>query len=414
MPETAQESPGRQRRSTGVAARPLRICLVTPAYPPMVGGIARYTWDLAQGLTGRGHDVVVLVAAGKRPESAADGAGGPRVRWLVDTTPTARLLRTVPGGTDLRRSLQVAREIRSLHAERPFDVVECASWRALGAAHSLRKSAPQLLRATTAIAQVPKESGGWTDRLRDLAGRRVLDASERVCLARSERVIAPTESHLQSLPPRIRSTGGVMPFGIPAPVGEPRRSGDTVLYVGRLSGRKGFDLFASAASLLLAEDASARIVIAGKDHIDDTGSMWEKHGEPLSRRYGERVAWRGEVSDAELEELYWTSDVCAVPSRYESFGLVFLEANSHGLPVVAWNTAFGREVAGPGARLVTPWDARAYADALHDTLRSAAGAPLTGQGLRELTAERYGMERFVERTESLYREMAAAPAQRTE
>lgn len=390
----------------------LRICLVTPAYPPMVGGVSRYTWDLARGLVCRGHEVVVLVAPGDPPEGVETDLGGPVVRWLTQNLVEARFMRSLPGIMDLARSVQVLRVLQTLHDLRPFDVVEFASWRALGAAHSLAKVAPQVLRVTTGIAQVPQESGGLRGRFADRMGRWVLGTAERICLSNSDSIISPTKNHLRKLPARVRLAATVMPFGISQPIGHPRRSGNTVLYVGRLSGRKGFDLFAAAANFLLTKDPLARVTVVGRDHVDATGSAWEKFGAPLIHCYGDRVEWLSEVSDEELNILYWSSDVCAVPSRYESFGLVFIEAASHGVPVVAWDTPFAREVAGESATLVKPWNTRAYGDALCAALHAVREGHFSGAWLRELTEEQFGMQNFLDRTESLYVKLVTVPRDR--
>jgi glycosyltransferase involved in cell wall biosynthesis len=180
-----------------------------------------------------------------------------------------------------------------------------------------------------------------------------------------------------------------------------------VLFVGRLSARKGFDLFAQSIDLLLTAVPTARVVIVGHDVVDAGGSAWQQYGQPLKHRHGDRVDWRSEVSEYELDELYWASDVCALPSRYESFGLVFAEAGLRGLPVVAWDIPFAREVGAGTAVLVPPWHAAAYAEALGSTLLAVAEGRLGGDALRRVAEERYSLNQFVERTEALYAGLAA-------
>ncbi|WUS99723.1 glycosyltransferase family 4 protein [Streptomyces sp. NBC_00708] len=377
----------------------------------MVGGIGRNTWDLARGLVGRGHEVLVLVACGRKPEGAESGTvrDNLTVHWLEDGRKGGGPLRALPGVSDLSRSLRVRRELSRLQSRHgPFDVIEFASWRALGMMHSMAKVAPQLLRATTGIAQVPRDEGGLADRARDQIGRWVLGAAEWVCLVKSDVVVAPTTAHLEHVPRRARRATTIMPFGVAVPTGTPRRAGNTVLFVGRLSGRKGFDLFAKSAELLLAARPTARIVLVGHDLVDANGSAWERYGEPIKRQYGDRLEWRPEVTDAELDELYWTSDVCAMPSRYESFGLVFAEANLRGMPVVAWDTDFAREVGGDAAVLVPRWDVQAYAEKLGDTLDATTDGRIDGEAIRSLTRDLYGLDRWVESTEAIYAATAAA------
>jgi glycosyltransferase involved in cell wall biosynthesis len=76
------------------------------------------------------------------------------------------------------------------------------------------------------------------------------------------------------------------------------------------------------------------------------------------------VEVRGEVSRAELHELYAESRVFALTSRCESFGLPAVEAQAFGTPVVASACTAVPEVCGRGAELTPPGDASATASAL--------------------------------------------------
>jgi glycosyltransferase involved in cell wall biosynthesis len=84
---------------------------------------------------------------------------------------------------------------------------------------------------------------------------------------------------------------------------------------------------------------------------------------------------RGPVSDAELAGLYASADLFALPSRYEGYGIVYAEALSFGLPVVACAVGPVPEVVGgEAALLVPPGDT--------DALSGALGQLLSDVGLR--------------------------------
>jgi glycosyltransferase involved in cell wall biosynthesis len=90
------------------------------------------------------------------------------------------------------------------------------------------------------------------------------------------------------------------------------------------------------------------------------------------------VHFHGIVSEATLASLYGGADVFVMPSRGEGFGLVFLEAMAHGLPVVAGNDDAAGEVVRDGETgvLVDPSSSddleAAIADILTDSRRRAA------------------------------------------
>ena len=113
-----------------------------------------------------------------------------------------------------------------------------------------------------------------------------------------------------------------------------------VLFVGRLERRKGIDLILEAASDILASDSNAILVIAGRDPENWTG----RFATALSPTDRSRVFFLGEVSDAMREKLMAKAYCLLFPSRYESFGLVPLEAFVHGVPVIAARAAAIPEV----------------------------------------------------------------------
>jgi glycosyltransferase involved in cell wall biosynthesis len=105
-------------------------------------------------------------------------------------------------------------------------------------------------------------------------------------------------------------------------------SGRIVLFIGRLERRKGVDLIVEAAAEILRSDPSAHLVLAGRDV---EGWM----ARPIAPELRGRLHFVGEVDNVTREKLLARAWCLLFPSRYESFGLVPLEAFVHGVPVVA-------------------------------------------------------------------------------
>ncbi len=106
----------------------------------------------------------------------------------------------------------------------------------------------------------------------------------------------------------------------------------------------------------------------------------------------------GEVSDEELLEWYTRSDVLALFSQYEAFGLVFFEAMVHGVPVLTHDVGANRELLAKGAVVVPRFDeASAVAELVrlvnNDDHRRRLGQEARDYAVREYTwstvAERY-------------------------
>ena len=106
-----------------------------------------------------------------------------------------------------------------------------------------------------------------------------------------------------------------------------------VLFVGRFAPEKGLDRLLQAVARL-KHIHKLRLIVVGGDGERDAAyrRMLE-----LSRACGiaDRVAFTGRIDQADLPPYYSAADLLALPSSYESFGMVALEAMACGTPVIA-------------------------------------------------------------------------------
>ena len=137
----------------------------------------------------------------------------------------------------------------------------------------------------------------------------------------------------------------------------------TALFVGSGFARKG--LATAIEAFAAFRDGESRLVVVGKGDRRPYQALAARSG------VGERVVWLGARSD--LERWYAAADIVVLPSRYEPFGNVHLEALAAGLPVVASARAGGAEIIADGINgsVVDPVDSRAVTAAL-ERLSSAA------------------------------------------
>jgi SAM-dependent methyltransferase len=122
-----------------------------------------------------------------------------------------------------------------------------------------------------------------------------------------------------------------------------------VLFVGRLERRKGVDLLLEAAATLIDEHLDIEFYLVGSDsiHTELANQNYQKWFEQTFSSRPDilsRVVFVGPVSEEELHQHYADASIFCLPSRYESLGLVLMEAMSFGLPVVASNTGGMKEV----------------------------------------------------------------------
>jgi len=170
-----------------------------------------------------------------------------------------------------------------------------------------------------------------------------------------------------------------------------------LLFVGRLDRQKGIDVLFRALQEL-REDAFALII--GAPTLRDFAT-------PAAVDNSTSLGW---MSGPQIETYYRSADVLLVPSRWEGFGLVAVEAMRAGLPVVASNVGGLAEIVADGLTgvLVAPGDHGALAGAIRAL--SAQQRQRMGVAGRQRFLELFTIERAHEELCALYRKLAAQGA----
>jgi len=428
-----QPPPGRRLAYTFASSTPLvgrdmrrlHVCVVTKEFPPFrgMGGIGTLYYHLVTELLQMGHYITVVLP-GERDDQYQRG------RFQIKYVGQREVCEgggDMPGfGANLGWSLSALAAVAAVNEERPVDVVDSALWDAEALALALLPHSdrpPLVVRLVTPFATALKHNG-WAvgDREREFFMR-----AERTVIERADAVlpiswaIADTVEHEHGLQRDARwvlaqcgiaywpsfdsgrdykafTTVNGKPFDLPA-------KARIVLFIGRLERRKGIDTLVEAARRFLAADPNAWLVIAGRDIEGWTQRL---HGE-LGDSLAQRARVFGEVDTATREKLLHAAHCVVFPSRYESFGLVPLEAFVHGTPVVGARAGAIPEVIDDGgAGLLFDVDSpQALADcvirllrdeALHDQLAKGAH-----QRIRAFSSRRSAVQAV-----ELYRGLTAA------
>ena len=141
---------------------------------------------------------------------------------------------------------------------------------------------------------------------------------------------------------------------------------DTLLYVGRISKRKGIDFLIRSIPGVVATLPAARLLVAGKgEYLHRMKALVQELGIERS------VTFLGFVPDDELNSLYNRAGVVVVPSIFEGFGISVIEALATGTRVVGSDVDGIREILSGSefGRLVSYGDTVALAEALIAELR---------------------------------------------
>jgi glycosyltransferase involved in cell wall biosynthesis len=187
-----------------------------------------------------------------------------------------------------------------------------------------------------------------------------------------------------------------------------------VTLLARYQAVKGHDVFLAAARLVAREAPDARFVVAGEN------AFGVKADEAFGRRVRaiadgdtvvrERVSFPGWVSRP--ERLLAASDVVVVPSRFESFGMVPVEAMASGVPVVSTDVGGPAEtiVDGETGYLVPPGRPEAIARRVLALLRDPALRARMGRAGRARVEARFSLDRYASGFASVVDELAGPRA----
>jgi D-inositol-3-phosphate glycosyltransferase len=175
--------------------------------------------------------------------------------------------------------------------------------------------------------------------------------------------------------------------------------------VGRIDPMKGVDVLIRAMALLAGRAASARLVVVGSPGLD-AGEYEDAVKKDAERLLGQRVRFVGPRSD--VPQVLRALDVLVNASAAEPFGLIVLEAQACGVPVVAPSSGGIPDFVtdGDNGLLVPPGDPASLARALESLLSDASLRERLGRRGRETAVAKHGLDLRVARLAQIYRTAA--------
>jgi glycogen synthase len=339
---------------------PRRILILTWEYPPVIeGGLARHVRKLAEELVSQGT-VVDVLTRGRDDSAACEHQRGVTVHRVSEPRFPRDLDRFLGWVAQMNddmlasgRALACALEGAEEHA---YDLVHGHDWLVAHASAALSDllGVPYL---TTIHATEHGRHQGWVDK----PPQSHIHAIERWMAHRADSVITCSyymRGHVADIYDIDESRITVIPNGIDPSDLRPVDDLQTlrrqfaqpqeklVLLVGRLVYEKGFQLAFDALPEVLRKVPGVRFLVAGSGtHEGELKAQAERLG------LAEHGVFLGWIGDDALHSLYRIADLCVVPSLYEPFGLVALEAMASGCPCIVADTGGLREVVPAGERV---------------------------------------------------------------
>jgi glycogen synthase len=325
----------------------MRALILSWEYPPLIeGGLARHVRKLAENLAERGLDVHVI-ARGREEDPREEERGGVLIHRVREPQRPRDLGEFVTWIERMNGDM-LAHGV-DLGDRYDFDVVHGHDWLVAGAGDHLANR----FRAPFVVTIHATEYGrhqGWVGK----HPQSYIHGVERWMANRAQRVItcsAYMREHVADIYGLEESRIAVIPNGIDpselVPVNDldalRRRFASPnetlVLLVGRLVYEKGFQLALEALPGLIERVGDVRFIVAGSGTAEK-----ELRGQASQLGLDAHGTFLGWIGDDLLHSLYRIADLTVVPSIYEPFGLVALEAMASGCPCLVADTGGLREV----------------------------------------------------------------------
>ncbi|MET8232182.1 glycosyltransferase family 4 protein [Micromonospora sp. NPDC005298] len=390
-------------------ARHLRVLMLSWEYPPvLVGGLGRHVHALSVALAAAGHEVTVVTrhTDGAPLEEYADGVRILRAPEDPVTFPLATsslLAWTMAFNHTLTRTALRATEAGS------YDVIHAHDWLVAHTAITLAQHLDLPLVTTIHATEAGRHQGWLPEEM-----NRTIHGVEHWLSGSSTRVIT-CSGYMRDQVTTLFDIPGtqvdVVPNGVddrawrarPRAVASARArfagSGPLVGYAGRLVYEKGVQHLVHAVPRLREQHPGLRVLIAGD-------GPYRAELETQARRLSlsSTVRFTGFLDSTQLPAVLGATDATVVPSLYEPFGMVALEAAAAGAPLAVARTGGLAEIVEPGVTGVTfpHSDPDALAGAVGQLLGDEVFARRLARRARTMVGERYGWATIAARTAASY------------
>jgi glycogen(starch) synthase len=336
-----------------------RVLILSWEYPPVIeGGLARHVRKLSEELVRQGVTVDVLTRGADAPcdggRPAVQERGGVSVHRVREPHWPRDLDRFVAWVARMNQDMLLAGE--ALAQERSYDLIHGHDWLVAHACAGLAERLEVPFLTTIHATEYGRHQGWVADQPQSH-----IHAVERWMAHRADSVITCSHymrGHVADIFDIDEQRITVIPNGIDPRDLRPVDDLQTlrcefaqpherlVLLVGRLVYEKGFQLALDALPGVIERVGDVRFLVAGSGtHELELKAQAQRLG--LSE-HGVFLGW---IGDDALHSLYRIADLCVVPSLYEPFGLVALEAMASGCPCIVADTGGLREVVPSGERV---------------------------------------------------------------
>ncbi|MBR2822768.1 MAG: glycosyltransferase family 4 protein [Clostridia bacterium] len=180
-----------------------------------------------------------------------------------------------------------------------------------------------------------------------------------------------------------------------------KQSSKYLLYIGRLEPRRNILFMLDVFGKTLERDPDVRLILVGKGDEDYVRACWEK-AETLRLR--DKICYCPQIDQKVMKELYQCCDLFLLPTRYEIFGMVLLEAMYFGVPVLTTFNGGSSTLIQDGQNgfILHEMDQNQWADQICAILKDPQLTNAVGHRASESVAQHYTWDALAPRFLELY------------
>ncbi|MHA3701428.1 glycosyltransferase family 4 protein [Jatrophihabitans sp. YIM 134969] len=381
----------------------MRVTMPSWEFPPLVvGGLGRHVDGLSRALAAGGTSVEVVTRGAPEVPAQETRDKVEVLRARADEIEVGFAVESLLAWASSADHALLRAALPRVLANPP-DVVHAHDWLVAQSAVTLAQAAGVPLVTTIHATEWGRHRGHLTTPL-----RRAVDSVERWLVHQSERVVVCSQAMRSEVVDRLGAdparvdvvTGGVDAdaWGGRRPARAPGRP-PVLLFAGRVEWEKGLQTVVEALPALRRAVPGVTLRVAGDGaYLDEVRALARR------RRVASAVTWLGRRSDTDLAAEYRAADVVVVPSLYEPYGLVALEAAAAGTPrVVAATGGLAEQVRdGVSGVVVEPGDVAAWVAALRSVLADPDRARRLAAAARRDARRRHGWDVVAAATSEVY------------
>lgn len=390
----------------------MNICILCENFFKDCGGIETFAREFAIALSQRGHRVQIIAkdVGGYYRDFAAPGVNIHAIPLKETPFPGYWKIDEFFPLDDLRFSYAAAKKVDELNRHDPVDIVEAMDYFRQGIWFAIHKKIPLFLRLH---GWMFNRQDGRVNPIKQLNTReKFLWRFQQKCIQSADGVAAVSTDfgdfarevwHFDNKPIQVihNAVESTLYTG-----GNPQAQREqAVIFAARLAKIKGIKVLADSAAEMLKEFPDLKFYFAGKN------VHWAEEGITAKEYLTQKIPARnlvilGELRAQDVMPYYQKCQVCVLPSLYEPFGIMALEAMACGCALVASASGGLKDIVNNGedGLLVAPNDPQALAAAILRFLRDAHLREKCSEAATKKVRDRFNYDRLVRESLAAYQE----------